>query len=64
MICPICGGKLMEIRTKLVCSKCHQIIETCCDGGEFCKKYPKKQQNPLAKDRNGIYDGGTQEGTT
>ncbi len=31
--CPVCGGSLKEMRTKLVCSRCHTICETCCDGG-------------------------------
>jgi hypothetical protein len=31
--CPVCGGGLMEIRHKLVCSQCHAICETCCEGG-------------------------------
>jgi hypothetical protein len=32
-VCPVCGGGLMEIRHKLVCSQCHAICETCCEGG-------------------------------
>lgn len=31
--CPVCGGGLMEIRHKLICSRCHAICETCCEGG-------------------------------
>ncbi len=31
--CPVCGGKLVEIRGKLVCSRCRTICETCCEGG-------------------------------
>ena len=31
--CPVCGGKLIEIRAKLQCSRCHTIYETCCEGG-------------------------------
>ncbi|HAB14205.1 MAG TPA: hypothetical protein DCE47_21185 [Planctomycetaceae bacterium] len=31
--CPVCGGQLIEIRHKLVCSRCHSICETCCEGG-------------------------------
>ena len=30
---PVCGGKLIEIRAKLQCSRCHTICETCCEGG-------------------------------
>jgi len=33
-ICPICGGRLIEIRAKLVCERCHAILETCCEGGK------------------------------
>lgn len=32
-VCPICGGRLLEIRAKLHCSECHTILETCCEGG-------------------------------
>jgi hypothetical protein len=31
--CPVCGGRLIEIRGKLQCSACHTICETCCEGG-------------------------------
>lgn len=31
--CPVCGGRLIEIRAKLQCSRCHTICETCCEGG-------------------------------
>jgi hypothetical protein len=31
--CPVCGGLLIEIRQKLLCSQCHTICETCCEGG-------------------------------
>jgi hypothetical protein len=31
--CPVCTGRLIEIRGKLVCSQCHTICETCCEGG-------------------------------
>jgi hypothetical protein len=31
-ICPACGGKLIEIRAKLQCERCHRICETCCEG--------------------------------
>jgi hypothetical protein len=31
--CPVCGGSLVEIRMKLVCSACRAICETCCEGG-------------------------------
>jgi hypothetical protein len=32
-VCQICGGRLIEIRAKLVCERCHTIWETCCEGG-------------------------------
>jgi hypothetical protein len=31
--CPVCGGRLMEIRGKLQCTRCRTICETCCEGG-------------------------------
>lgn len=31
--CPACGGRLIEIRAKLQCSRCRTICETCCEGG-------------------------------
>ncbi len=31
--CPVCGGRLVEIRGKLQCSTCRAICETCCEGG-------------------------------
>jgi len=31
--CPVCGGRLIEIRSKQQCSQCHRICETCCEGG-------------------------------
>ncbi|MFO0950781.1 MAG: hypothetical protein U0835_06420 [Isosphaeraceae bacterium] len=31
--CVVCGGKLMEIRGKLICSRCRTVCETCCEGG-------------------------------
>jgi hypothetical protein len=31
--CPACGGRLVEIRAKLQCSRCHRICEGCCEGG-------------------------------
>jgi len=31
--CPVCEGRLIEIRGKLQCSQCHTICETCCEGG-------------------------------
>lgn len=31
--CPVCGGGLVEIKAKLICSRCRTICETCCEGG-------------------------------
>lgn len=31
--CPVCGGRLVERRGKLICSRCRTICETCCEGG-------------------------------
>ncbi|MFM7250982.1 MAG: hypothetical protein ACKO5R_13865 [Planctomycetaceae bacterium] len=31
--CPVCGGRLIEIRAKFQCQQCHRICETCCEGG-------------------------------
>ncbi|WP_081613919.1 hypothetical protein [Rhodopirellula sallentina] len=31
--CPVCGGRLIDIRGKLQCTACHRICETCCEGG-------------------------------
>jgi hypothetical protein len=33
LACPVCGGRLIDIRAKLQCSQCHRICETCCEGG-------------------------------
>jgi hypothetical protein len=33
--CPVCTGRLIEIRGKLQCSQCHTICETCCEGGRW-----------------------------
>ena len=31
-VCSQCGGTLERIKLKLVCSQCHRIVETCCEG--------------------------------
>lgn len=31
--CHACGGELMDMRGKMVCSRCFTINETCCEGG-------------------------------
>jgi hypothetical protein len=33
LVCQICSGRLIEIRAKLQCERCHTIWETCCEGG-------------------------------
>jgi len=33
--CQICQGRLIEIRGKLQCERCHTIWETCCEGGRW-----------------------------
>ena len=47
--CHACGGDLMEMRTKLVCSRCFTINETCCDGGQ-CHTQPDSEQSPNYKE--------------
>ena len=34
--CPVCGGRLIEQRAKLICSRCRTVCETCCEGGQGC----------------------------
>lgn len=31
--CYVCDGDLMDMRGKMVCTRCMTINETCCDGG-------------------------------
>lgn len=31
--CPVCGGSLMDVKQKMVCRRCHTVVETCCEGG-------------------------------
>ena len=31
--CPVCGGRFVEVRAKLQCTRCRTICETCCEGG-------------------------------
>jgi|GEM_PF-2331914 len=31
-VCPVCGGDLVDIRGKMICGKCRQICEGCCEG--------------------------------
>jgi hypothetical protein len=32
--CPVCDGRVVPMRGKLVCERCRAIVETCCDGGK------------------------------
>lgn len=41
MKCPVCGADTVEQKCKVVCPRCHAIVETCCDGG--CEQ-PKRQE--------------------
>jgi hypothetical protein len=34
-VCQLCSGRLIEIRGKLQCERCHTIWETCCEGGRW-----------------------------
>lgn len=31
-MCPLCGGALVAVRAKQVCSGCGRIVEGCCEG--------------------------------
>lgn len=35
-VCPLCGGALVDIRAKAVCSSCGRICEGCCEGAPEC----------------------------
>jgi hypothetical protein len=47
-LCYNCRSELVEIRGKLVCSSCHMILETCCEGGrcEYPAPEPKPDEDP------------------
>ncbi len=32
--CPVCDGRVVPMRGKLICERCRSIVETCCDGGK------------------------------
>jgi hypothetical protein len=39
--CPLCGGPLVEVRAKAVCSGCGRIVEGCCEGApQACPPTP------------------------
>lgn len=45
-MCYVCAGELMEMRGKLICSRCKTINETCCDGGQcVAEQDPNKSPN-------------------
>ena len=29
--CPVCGGKAVPWRAKLICEQCRTVVLTCCD---------------------------------
>lgn len=29
-VCPVCGMLTVEIKAKVVCPRCHVIVENCC----------------------------------
>jgi hypothetical protein len=31
-VCPICGGALVEIHCVARCTRCHALIDICCEG--------------------------------
>lgn len=31
-ICPICGGRVIDIHCVAQCLSCHTMIDTCCEG--------------------------------
>lgn len=31
MVCPRCGGKAVERKAKWFCSRCGQLLASCCD---------------------------------
>jgi hypothetical protein len=47
--CQACGGELIDIRGKMVCTRCFTINETCCDGGQ-CHTQPDPEQSPNYKE--------------
>jgi hypothetical protein len=30
--CPICGGPLLSVHCVARCTRCHALIDTCCEG--------------------------------
>lgn len=29
-VCPVCGHEAIDVRCKLVCPKCKNVLENCC----------------------------------
>lgn len=29
-LCPLCGAVPVEVHAKLVCPKCHALVQNCC----------------------------------
>ena len=36
--CPVCGGRLVDIRSQLHCTRCHALCESTCDGERYCER--------------------------
>lgn len=32
IVCPVCGGALIEVHATWRCSRCHMLSESCCEG--------------------------------
>lgn len=40
-VCPVCGYATDPFRCKLICPRCHNVVESCADGGEVPGGRPK-----------------------
>lgn len=38
--CPLCGGDLVDVRAKAVCTACGRIAEGCCEGAPTACRRP------------------------
>jgi len=52
-VCPLCGGTLIDIRAKAVCSVCGRICEGCCEGSPDAACTPAGVGRSPAPGRNG-----------
>jgi hypothetical protein len=34
-VCPACGHESEPFRCKILCPRCHTVVESCSDGGEI-----------------------------